>query len=129
MTNSAEHYYYMGGNVGGPILIPFTDFNKSRKKLFFWAGYEYMNQHPAATPINYNVPTAEQLGGDFSENTINGQPGTIPSRVAAAIATLELPFQQSVWQYAYSSPYGLPDRHERRCQPRFRPEHRRHRRT
>ena len=33
-----EHYYYAGGNVGGPILIPFTNFNKSRKKLFFWVG-------------------------------------------------------------------------------------------
>ena len=35
-----------------------------------------MNQHPAAAPINFNVPTAEQLSGDFSEQTINGQPGS-----------------------------------------------------
>ena len=48
----------LGGNVGGPIIIPGLDFNKDRKKLFFWAGYEYMNQHPAASPINFNVPTA-----------------------------------------------------------------------
>jgi len=100
IPNSNEHYYYMGGNIGGPILIPFTDFNKSRKKLFFWAGYEYMDQHPAATPINYNVPTLEQRAGDFSETTINGQPGGSSSALLKQL--------QSVWQYAYAIPYGLP---------------------
>ncbi len=61
-----EKYYYMGGNVGGPVLLPFVNFNKKRDKLFFWGGYEYMYQHPAATPLLFNVPTAAQLGGDFS---------------------------------------------------------------
>jgi hypothetical protein len=99
LKNPAEHYYYMGGNFGGPILFPFTDFNKGRKKLFFWVGYEYMDQHPAASPINYNVPTAEQRAGDFSETTIDGAPGT---------GTALLSQLQSVWQYAYSNPYNLP---------------------
>lgn len=39
-ANSLEppaHFYYPGGNIGGPILLPFTNFNKNRKKLFFWA--------------------------------------------------------------------------------------------
>lgn len=31
VPNSAQHYYYGGGNIGGPILLPFTDFNKGRK--------------------------------------------------------------------------------------------------
>jgi hypothetical protein len=61
-----EHYYYMGGNVGGPVLIPGTSFNRDRKKLFFWVGYEYMKQQPAGIPINYNVPTPAQLNGDFT---------------------------------------------------------------
>ena len=61
-----EHYYYMGGNVGGPLVIPFLNFNKKHDKLFFWGGYEYMNQHPAATPVLFNVPTNAQMGGDFS---------------------------------------------------------------
>ena len=71
VPNSDEHYYYIGGNVGGPI--PFL--NHGKRKVFFWGGYEYMNQHPAATPINYNVPTIEQMAGDFSETTIDGVPG------------------------------------------------------
>jgi hypothetical protein len=101
LVNPPEHFYYIGGNVGGPILIPGTDFNKSRKKLFFWAGYEYMNQHPAATPINYNVPTAEQKTGDFSNTTINGLPGNTPEVVNGNNTTL-LAQLQSVWQYAYN---------------------------
>ena len=103
IPNANEHYYYVGGNVGGPILIPGTDFNKSRKKLFFWAGYEYMDQHPAASPINYNVPTAEQRAGDFSETTIDGQPGEVNGSPTALLKQL-----QSTWQYAYAIPYNLP---------------------
>ena len=49
----AESYYYMGGNVGGPV----PKLAKGNKKLFFWGGYEYMRQHPAGSIINYNVPT------------------------------------------------------------------------
>ncbi len=102
VPNSAEHYYYVGGNVGGPILIPFTDFNKSRKKLFFWAGYEYMDQHPAASPVNYNVPTTEQRGGDFTNTTIDGAPG-----FAGGTATPLLQGLQSVWDYAYNGSFKI----------------------
>jgi hypothetical protein len=76
-----EHFYYMGGNIGGPI--PFL--SRGNKKLFFWGGYEYMKQQPAATPVNYNVPTPAQLSGDFSNS---GVP-------AGAI---------SAWNYAYAAP-------------------------
>src|SRR6201999_1076312 len=65
-TNAAESYYYIGGNVGGPVLLPWTKFNRDRNKLFFWAGYENMKQQPAGSIINYNVPNAAQLSGDFS---------------------------------------------------------------
>jgi len=82
LTNPSEYYYYVGGNAGGPI--PFL--NHGRKKLFFWGGYEYMIQHPAATPINYNVPTPAQLGGDFSNAGIPA--GTLTQLL-------------NVWQVAY----------------------------
>jgi hypothetical protein len=65
-TNAGQSYYYMGGNIGGPVRFPFTKFNSHRDKLFFWAGYEYMLQHPAGSIINYNVPNSAQLSGDFS---------------------------------------------------------------
>ncbi len=62
-------YYYMGGNVGGPIIFPHFGYNKNRNKLFFWAGYEYMKQQPAGTPVDYNSPNTCQQAGDFSNTT------------------------------------------------------------
>ncbi len=70
LTNLAQSYYYMGGNIGGPVLLPWTKFNRKRNKLFFWGGYEYMKQQPAATPLNFNVPNAAQLAGDFSNTGV-----------------------------------------------------------
>ncbi len=107
-SNSLEppaHFYYPGGNIGGPIIIPGTDFNKSRKKLFFWAGYEYMKQQPAIAPINYNVPTVEQRAGDFTETTINGQPGIVGGVNTPLLKALQ---GNSNYGYAYDIPFGLP---------------------
>jgi hypothetical protein len=77
--NSApdSHYWYPGGNIGGPVLIPFTRFNRNRNKLFFWVGYEYMNQHPAGSIAEYFVPTPQMAAGNFSPqylSTLNGGP-------------------------------------------------------
>jgi hypothetical protein len=59
-------YYYPGGSVGGPILIPHTNFNHSRK-LLFWAGFEDFRQTlPAASPLTSYVPTAAMRAGNFS---------------------------------------------------------------
>jgi hypothetical protein len=66
----SQSFYYMGGNIGGPIRLPFTSFNKNRDKLFFWAGYEYMKQQPAGSILNFNVPTADQLTGVFDESAV-----------------------------------------------------------
>ena len=37
-------YYYPGGSFGGPLIIPGTNFNKNRDKLFFFTGFEYFYQ-------------------------------------------------------------------------------------
>jgi Carboxypeptidase regulatory-like domain len=61
-------YYYPGGNVGGPIKIPGTSFNKNNK-LLFWFGYEYYYQLlPSASPLESYVPTAAMEKGDFTSN-------------------------------------------------------------
>ncbi len=62
-TLTPQSFYYVGGNVGGPIFFP--HFNHNRDKLFFWAGYEYMDQHPYNAPVEMNVPTAAQQAGDY----------------------------------------------------------------
>lgn len=76
-TNEAQSYYYIGGNVGGPVELPFTHFNRDRNKLFFWGGYEYMKQQPAGSIVNYNVPNSCQLQGDFSNTTCSVAAGAI----------------------------------------------------
>ncbi len=67
------HYYYPGGNIGGPVLIPgLKRFNRS-KKLFFWTGYEYYNQQQAGNggvPLESYVPTAAMRTGNFSPAAI-----------------------------------------------------------
>jgi hypothetical protein len=65
-----EHYWYPGFAVGGPVLFPRSDFNKNRDKLFFFAGYEYMIQHPVGSLYNYFVPTDAMRNGDFSAATL-----------------------------------------------------------
>ncbi|MGA7238025.1 MAG: carboxypeptidase-like regulatory domain-containing protein, partial [Bryobacteraceae bacterium] len=37
-----NRYYFPGGNIGGPVLLP--HFNKKRDKLFFFSGFEYFYQ-------------------------------------------------------------------------------------
>jgi len=37
-----DSYYYPGFTLGGPVIIPGTGFNRSRDKLFFFTGFEYM---------------------------------------------------------------------------------------
>ena len=61
-----DSFYYPGGDFGGPVLIPGTNFNKNRDKLFFYTAYEYMKQSPAGGLNRYFVPTAEMKAGDFS---------------------------------------------------------------
>jgi hypothetical protein len=66
-----QHFYYIGGNVGGPISL--LGFNKNKDKLFFWAGYEKMLQAPYNSPVEMNVPTADQRNGDFNNTGVNPQ--------------------------------------------------------
>jgi hypothetical protein len=66
-----QSFYYVGGNVGGPIS--FKGFNKNKDKLFFWGGYEKMIQHPYNSPVQMNVPTAAQLSGDFNNTGVASQ--------------------------------------------------------
>lgn len=93
-----DSYYYPGGTISGPVLIPKTNFNKNRDKLFFFAGYEYMKQQPEGSLSQLFVPTQDMLGlnpdkpyGDFTPaylqslglqntagNSVFGPAGTTP---------------------------------------------------
>ncbi len=60
-------YRFPGGNIGGPVLLPGTDFNKNRDKLFFFAGYEFFNQKIDTGVLQGIVPTEAMRNGDFSD--------------------------------------------------------------
>ncbi|MGA2186140.1 MAG: carboxypeptidase-like regulatory domain-containing protein, partial [Bryobacteraceae bacterium] len=62
-----DHYYYPGGDFGGPVLLPWTKFNHDRNKLFFYSAFEYMWQQQAGALHNYFIPTADMMqNGNFS---------------------------------------------------------------
>jgi len=72
----ANSYYYPGGTIGGPVLIPGTNFNKSRQKLFFWTGFEYYKQTLDTGLLRATVPTAGEITGNFSPTEV-AKEGTI----------------------------------------------------
>ena len=59
-------YYYPGFNIGGPLLLPKTNFNRNRDKLFFFTGFQYFNQTLDTGLLRATVPTAGERNGDFS---------------------------------------------------------------
>lgn len=69
-------YYYPGGSIGGPVLIPWTNFNKKHDKLFFFTGYEYFYQVLDTGLLRATVPTSGMINGDFSPAEV-AKEGTI----------------------------------------------------
>jgi hypothetical protein len=63
-------YYFPGGNLGGPVLIPKTGFNKNRDKLFFFTGYEYYYQVLDTGLLRATVPTPGMLTGNFTPSEL-----------------------------------------------------------
>jgi Carboxypeptidase regulatory-like domain len=62
---TGDHYYYPGGNLGGPV--PFT-----HKKLLFWAGYEHFYQlATGGTNLTSYIPTPDMLTGNFGPTAAN----------------------------------------------------------
>jgi hypothetical protein len=75
-----DGYYYLGANVGGPLIIPGTTFNEKRDKLFFFAAFEKDLQYvqdplldireavtPSAGTVVAGQPTPNMRAGDFSD--------------------------------------------------------------
>ena len=70
------HQNQYGGTFGGPVIIP--KFFNGRDKLFFFAGFQYLESKSATANTTAHVPTAANLAGDFSV--------TAPYTAAAASA-------------------------------------------
>jgi Carboxypeptidase regulatory-like domain/TonB-dependent Receptor Plug Domain len=73
-----SQFQFPGGNIGGPILLPFTHLNRNRDKLFFFFGFELQRQKIDAGTRTGIVPTALERAGNFSQSsTPINQTGTI----------------------------------------------------
>jgi hypothetical protein len=66
IPRGGAHYYYPGGNVGGPV--PWT-----HKKLFFWGGFErWLQNQGNVNVLKSYIPSPEMMNGDFtSDNSDN----------------------------------------------------------
>ncbi|MBI3428366.1 MAG: TonB-dependent receptor [Acidobacteria bacterium] len=60
-------FNYWGGNIGGPVLIPGTNFNKDRNKLFFFWSQEYLPRTYPTRQGTLTYPSALERAGDFSK--------------------------------------------------------------
>jgi hypothetical protein len=61
-------YQNPGGTIGGPLLIPGTNFNRSRQKLFFFFSMDYLRNKNTINNT-FTMPTALERAGDFSQTT------------------------------------------------------------
>ena len=61
-------FNYWGGNIGGPVIIPGTGFNKNRDKLFFFWSQEYLPRLYPTRQGTITYPTALERAGDFSQS-------------------------------------------------------------
>jgi hypothetical protein len=60
-------YFYPGFQIGGPVILPHTGFNRGRDKMFFFFGTEYYKQDVDNGVYHAVVPTAAMRNGDFSD--------------------------------------------------------------
>ncbi|HEY4381467.1 MAG TPA: carboxypeptidase regulatory-like domain-containing protein [Acidobacteriaceae bacterium] len=70
---NASSFNYFGGSIGGPVLLPKL-INGRKRRLYFFTDWEDTLTHAANNPLNTNVPTAAELGGDFSGTWYQGGP-------------------------------------------------------
>ncbi len=80
VARPASRYQYPGFNIGGPIIIPGTDFNHSRDKLFFFAGLEWMRQGVDLGVKKAAVPTADMRAGNFTNVNALAKAGIVGSQ-------------------------------------------------
>lgn len=61
-----NRYFFPGGNIGGPVIFPKSNFNRNRDKLFFFTGYEHYFQRLDTGLLRATVPTEGMRNGNFS---------------------------------------------------------------
>ena len=65
-------YFFPGFQIGGPVIIPGTNFNHNRDKLFFFFATEYYKQNVDNGIYQAVVPTKAMRAGDFTDTSYIG---------------------------------------------------------
>jgi hypothetical protein len=73
-------FNYWGGNIGGPVIIPGTSFNKNKDKLFFFWSQEYLPRNYPTRQGTLTYPTALERAGDFSQSFSGVSSAGVPNR-------------------------------------------------
>jgi len=104
-------YFYPGFNFGGPVILPKSDFNKNRDKLFFFYGMEYYKQDVDNGVYRAVVPSADMRKGLFNDqiaNPVNG--GGCPDTNAANSSVPGYPYENCYVHYLNGyAVSGLPN--------------------
>jgi len=64
-------YWYPGAQIGGPVILPHTQFNRNRDKLFFFFAFELYRQNVDNGIYTSDVPTDNMRKGDFTQADSN----------------------------------------------------------
>ena len=68
-------YENPGGTIGGPVLLPFVPFNRSRQHLFFFFSVDQLWNTQNTALNKYTMPTVLERQGNFSQSVNpNGSP-------------------------------------------------------
>jgi len=93
-------YQNPGGTIGGPLIIPGTNFNKSRTKLFFFFSYDQL-RNKNTIDNTFTMPSAAERAGDFSQTVT-----TQGVRVPIFDPTTQQPFANNIIPASRISPAG-----------------------
>jgi hypothetical protein len=89
LSNIPDRYLYPGFEIGGPILIPHTNFNHSRRLTFELGAEDYVQRNtysygnPTSSYIQALVPTANMRQGNFSQQELANYLGTSIDNIQA----------------------------------------------
>src|SRR5437867_3778911 len=67
LSRPDSKFDYPGFNLGGPVRLPHSDFNKNNDKMFFFFAMEWQRQLADPGTELAVVPAAKMINGDFSE--------------------------------------------------------------